>query len=319
MNHTDSSIMPKHWHIDQKKADKVVSIFQLFHRKNLENDEFETKWKRILESRICSVKSNERIKFVLAWFPCKSKNNKTKVLWHLPDKWELLALRRLQHFTDLIKEAHNPWAEITIASDGRVFNDIVWVSDLHVDEYKSELVSLLWWESDIHILGLEDLIIWERSSDIRTTFDQNFCPPIEEVQSMIINNIHTNILYCWLKKFLHEDIGWEFINMSNSKMENILKQKAKDVIRRSIWFDRVIKSSFPDHIRLSIHPHTTSNWKFWFNLIWNQDVRWTPRHNVTVQHWEEHFLMKKREAEELWYTLQSENWKPWYFINGINV
>lgn len=59
---------------------------------------------------------------VLPAFPFKSPNNDSKVLGTVPDKGEEIALAHLNGICESIKEVYEPGADITIASDGIVYN-----------------------------------------------------------------------------------------------------------------------------------------------------------------------------------------------------
>lgn len=62
------------------------------------------------------------IHLVLPGFPFKSPNSKEKVLGILPDKAEEFALAHLDSLCKSIADLHKPGAELTIISDGLVYN-----------------------------------------------------------------------------------------------------------------------------------------------------------------------------------------------------
>jgi pyoverdine/dityrosine biosynthesis protein Dit1 len=68
------------------------------------------------------VKANQPIKMCLPAFPFKSPNTKVKVLGRLPDKAEEYALAHLNGLCAAIKDIYPPGAELTIISDGIVYN-----------------------------------------------------------------------------------------------------------------------------------------------------------------------------------------------------
>src|SRR5215831_16193880 len=80
------------------------------------------------------VSTHAPIHFLLPAFPAKSPSPK-KVLGRLPDMAEELALRFLDNVCDEIKQIYPPGARITICSDGRVFSDLVGVTDQDVTDY----------------------------------------------------------------------------------------------------------------------------------------------------------------------------------------
>lgn len=68
------------------------------------------------------VNANQRVEACLPAFPFKSANKEYKVLGHLPDKAEELALHRLQSMCERIQEIYPPGCRITIISDGITYN-----------------------------------------------------------------------------------------------------------------------------------------------------------------------------------------------------
>jgi pyoverdine/dityrosine biosynthesis protein Dit1 len=84
------------------------------------------------------VAANEPIHFLLPAFPAKSPNPQ-KVLGRLPDMAEETALRFLERVSDELKHLYSPGAQISICSDGRVFSDLVGVTDEDVSNYSVEL------------------------------------------------------------------------------------------------------------------------------------------------------------------------------------
>jgi len=68
------------------------------------------------------IKNKSPIRMILPAFPAKSPNRKGKVLGALPDLGEEIALQCLQGLCDNIRQIYKPGAEVSIASDGLVYN-----------------------------------------------------------------------------------------------------------------------------------------------------------------------------------------------------
>lgn len=68
------------------------------------------------------VTAGKKIEMCLPAFPFKSSNKTYKVLGHLPDKAEELALARLESICQRIESIYPPGATIMIISDGLVYN-----------------------------------------------------------------------------------------------------------------------------------------------------------------------------------------------------
>jgi hypothetical protein len=68
------------------------------------------------------IEKGAAVPMVLPAFPFKSPNREGKALGALPDLGEEIALAHLQGFCDGIKQVYKHGAEISIASDGLVYN-----------------------------------------------------------------------------------------------------------------------------------------------------------------------------------------------------
>lgn len=68
------------------------------------------------------VRAKQKVVMCLPAFPFKSANKVEKVLGTLPDKAEELALARLNTMCATISQFYEPGAELTIISDGLVYN-----------------------------------------------------------------------------------------------------------------------------------------------------------------------------------------------------
>ncbi|MGH3883814.1 MAG: L-tyrosine/L-tryptophan isonitrile synthase family protein, partial [Pseudonocardiaceae bacterium] len=82
------------------------------------------------------------VEFVLPAFPAKSPNN-SKVLGATPDMAEWLSLEFLCAICDRVRQIYRHGAKIIICSDGRVFSDLVQISDSNVTRYQAELRELI--------------------------------------------------------------------------------------------------------------------------------------------------------------------------------
>ena len=105
------------------------------------------------------VRDGAPLLLTLPSFPCKSPNPR-KVLGHLPDYGELLALRSLQRLCLDIAKVYPPGAELLICSDGHVFADLIRVPDQHVTEYIAALRRMIAREQldRLRIYTLDDVV-----------------------------------------------------------------------------------------------------------------------------------------------------------------
>ncbi|GAB3638680.1 hypothetical protein GCM10027422_42700 [Hymenobacter arcticus] len=84
------------------------------------------------------ISQGQPIHLILPAFPAKSPNPH-KVLGKLPDLGEEIALTFLQSLCNDIRQVYAPGARISICADGRVFADLVQVSDAEVSAYNEVL------------------------------------------------------------------------------------------------------------------------------------------------------------------------------------
>ena len=112
----------------------------------------------ILENLKLAVSKNEQLNIILPAFPAKS-SNRDKTLGHLPDMGEVIALRYLNDLCRKIKDVYMPGARVIVCSDGRVFNDLVMVTDIHVDEYRNGIYEIMKEEQleNLSFYSLEDV------------------------------------------------------------------------------------------------------------------------------------------------------------------
>jgi pyoverdine/dityrosine biosynthesis protein Dit1 len=101
-------------------ATKALKIIQSYGvNEHADNHDFSVLFLPIV---VDHVKKNTPIKMILPAFPAKSPNRVDKVLGHLPDLGEELALAHLDGMCKAISEFYGPGAEVFIASDGIVYS-----------------------------------------------------------------------------------------------------------------------------------------------------------------------------------------------------
>ncbi len=99
-------------------------------------------------------------------------------------------------------------------------------------------------------------------------------------------------------------------------MRRKVKGKVRDMMLRNEAYSTLIKCFFPNHIRLSIHPHSNIH-KFGVNLVGgNPMFCGSPWHNVTVfdeadKSWG---TMKRKEAEEMGFKLSEDEYGLKFFV-----
>lgn len=264
----------------------------------------------VVRKMIEKMMRGERLRFVLPAFPAKSPNP-LKTMGKLPDLGEVLALQRLNDFCGEVTGAYAPGAEVIICSDGRVFSDVVSVSDEDISAYGEgiEVIIREFHLTHLKTFSMEDLRPELRPSELRKELLQNYAMAIEEVRSRAQAQ---QFLFNGLHRFLVEDhLG--LINASKNQLSKMMKPRALELMRRSDAWSALLNDYFPDCLRLSIHPHELTSEKFGVSLV-PGEMNWaTPWHNVTVKRNGEFILMHRSRAEALGGTIKNFGGKYAYF------
>lgn len=261
-----------------------------------------------------AIVNQQPIHFILPAFPAKSANP-DKTLSHLPDIGERLALQHLKHLLKQISTVYLPGARMTICSDGRVFNDIVGVADEAVTAYVIALKAMVaeLGADDIDFFDLADKWPTHDFAQMRQELTEYYAQPIEEIKLLVKKNQNEQLLFNGLHRFLYEDYIFLVKQLSKNQIRKIAHQHTYQLIQRSHAWSALIKSHYPNSIRLSIHPQTCKSDKLAFQLV-EGNQRWaTPWHNVVVMNEGKIQLMKNYEAKQLNTRLISHNNQPSHY------
>ena len=251
------------------------------------------------------IEQDRPIRMLLPAFPAKSANPK-KTLGHLPDHGELLALRMLNTLCAAINKIYVLGAEIIICSDGRVFNDLVFVSDRAVNEYQQQLQWLINKNNltNLSMFSLDDVFPTHDYAAMRTELAQfNTKPKIENLAQF--NGMH---------RFLFEDSLYFYPELSKNQVRKRAKALTYKVMQRSNAWSELIKTYFPSALRLSIHPQACGSDKLGIKMIPSSSMWATPWHNVLVVIDDQQQLMQREVAEAMGAKLIYDNNKPSYFL-----
>lgn len=222
------------------------------------------------------VKANRAIKMALPAFPFKSPNTKIKVLGRLPDKAEEFALAHLNGLCAAIKDIYEPGAELTIVSDGIVYNDLLSVPDSDVWAYGEALRELAKNKGFEYIrfsrLGdlvpmsvpqsLDEVSYVANATNFRVGLMNNFGSKDWNVSDKIAEDEDICLTYRGYLKFLLTDLAEKYPvsdNFSKSKFKKGTESIAKQMLVRGQAFARAVREKFGGHVRLSIHPSTGQN------------------------------------------------------------
>eukprot|EP00794_Sanderia_malayensis_P014913 gene14913-16455_t len=238
------------------------------------------------------------ISFFLPGFPCKSPNQKTKVLGNGPDMSEFLGLRLLLSTARKIQAIYSHGVIITIMSDYHTFDQYIGVSEEQYNTYYEGLRIM------IRGLGADDVIKLISLSNFPEFKDV----PSEQISKVLgeryggqryLNNFDAAaevpevfMKYSQMKKFMLSD---QSHNLPASRKANKTKEYiggvAKGMMSQGVALDAFLKSQshFTDYIRLSVHNHHPMSGKFAIDFFKNADSETpssgflrTPWHNVVV-------------------------------------
>lgn len=260
------------------------------------------------------VAAGEPIRFTLPGFPCKSPNP-AKVLGHLPDEGERLALRFLDGLCARIAAVHPPGARVVICSDGHVFSDLIQVPDRDIDAYADALRALIRAEglTRLDVFDLREVYGHRLShDDKRDLVQQHHAPALAELRSLTRSDEPTRRLYQGITRFLFEDAA--FFAGTRSALQRDCRRRAYGVMQRSRAWGELVAVHHPGAFRLSIHPQPRGSAKFGLRLLEAPDAWLTPWHSCVLEHRDgRRELLRRADAERLGRLVLREG-RPSHFV-----
>jgi pyoverdine/dityrosine biosynthesis protein Dit1 len=244
-----------------------------------------------------SIASQQPIRFILPAFPAKSPNpNKTATA--MPDLGERLALKSLNQLCKKIHAVYPLGVEIVICSDGRVFNDLVKVSDNDVNAYAQAIQEIIYQDhlSYLTTFSLDNYYCQLPYEVMREKLMYEFGESLTTLKERVKNLDHDKKLFNGIHRFIFEDQHALFSTLTKNKIRTQTKTIAYEVIRRSNAWSRLLEKHFPEAVRLSIHPQLCGSEKFGILLLKSEDAWATPWHRVVVQQGHDHVLARKATA-----------------------
>lgn len=253
-----------------------------------------------LEKIFNAVRENRRIHCILPAFPAKSPNRK-KTLSHLPDMGEYLGLTRLNQLAEKISDIYEPGARITICSDGRVFGDLVRVSDEQVSEYSFGIKNMINKHQLVHldIYTLEDYFGYSDFSKMRSSMTSSYGKSTDDIRREVLSDPNERMLFNGIHRFMFEDLKEVIQGISANQLRKIARDVSYRVIQRSHAWSHLITKKFPEGVRLTIHPYHISAGKIGMELVPGES-RWsTPWHNVVLKNGDQYSLTHRSNAEAI--------------------
>jgi len=250
------------------------------------------------------VSRNQPILFVLSAFPFKSSNRVTKVIGECPDMGEKLALRRLDGFLLAIKKIYEPGGRLVLFGDGRVYCDLSQVSDDTASDYRTTIREIHP-SPYIHWADLDIFFPTMTHVEKREALEAIFGTTYENLDFHIKTKSDFLELYCGFGKFMTEELTLPE-EWGNRRRKRQIDAVAKHMVMRNWAYAAMVKSLFPEHVRLSIHP-SSNTFKFGVSLVTMSD--WgTPWHNCALLRTDGTWvLIRRKQAIEEGHELTSTN------------
>lgn len=265
------------------------------------------------------ISQGQPIHLILPAFPAKSPNPH-KVLGKLPDLGEEIALTFLQSLCEDIRQVYAPGVRLSICADGRVFADLVQVSDADVSAYNDALKQQLQQlgTTNLDVLNLEDLLTTSSFDEARAWIISQYGEPLAELKARVRDTEHHRALFNGIHRFVSEDNLALAPEKSKNRVKEESKEIAYEVVRRSNAWTRLLAQEFPHAVRLSIHPQHPHSDKIGLRITRAVDDWLTPWHGVVVLRDNDYVLMKRSQAEDVGAELVLKDGRPSHFVAGPN-
>lgn len=257
-------------------AGKVLDIIQSYgqHLGNEQNESGETEWvgrKKFTPKVMHWVKQGVPVRMIIPAFPWKSVNRMEKVIGALPDFGEELALARLDALCRDIQKVYSPGAEVHIATDGLVFNDLLGISDDDTWNYSVELMKMAA-EKGFHtikitrvmdVLGLTEgqemtkELYMSTVAEARKQLEAQFGDAYRDVRKLMKDDEDTMLTYCGFIRFLRTDLRYSTVAAhakTSGDYRRVTKEVAMGMMMRAESFTKIILANRGDYVRLSVHP-----------------------------------------------------------------
>nr|BFD31403.1 pyoverdine biosynthesis protein PvcA [Pigmentibacter ruber] len=260
------------------------------------------------------VQKSLPIEMIIPAFPVKSPNP-NKTISCFPDYAEVLALKKLQHLCNSIKEIYPPGAIITICSDARVFCDIIPFIEDNISNYSSEIIKIIQTENlnNLSIFKLDNLFSHIDYAKMKSNFVKEFPDNVESLKRKRFYSPDFFVMFSGLNKFIYEDLVYIYQDKSKPWIRNEAKNLTFQIIQRSNTWSKLIEKNFPQALRLSIHPQSAIAKKIGVNLVDADDLWRTPWHSVCCWKDNQFFLTSKEHALALGAHLEKAEEKyPYY-------
>lgn len=246
------------------------------------------------------MQKEKELIFILPAFPAKSPSPQ-KTSGIQPDMGEVVALMELNELCENISRVYAPGARLLICSDGRVFSDVVGVSDQVIDQYALGIAQIIRDFKLHHLstLSMDDIYPGLEGDELRGILLKEFGKPLEEIKNLVQTDLQYQNLFNGIHRFLIEDQKDLHPEKTKSQICKETKRNTYELLRRSDAWSALLHQHYADELRLSIHPYPLHHEKFGIRMIRSSEKWATPWHNVLVKTETSYQLMHHREALNL--------------------
>lgn len=261
------------------------------------------------------IEQEKPLHFILPAFPAKSPNPQ-KVLSSLPDMGERVSLQFLQLMCNQIREIYAPGAKVTICSDGRVFSDLVAITDDSVTLYRDGIKQLLEEinADAIDLFNLENVFGGMSFDNMRTTLVEDYAQPVESIREQVNTEERHRQLFNGVYRLLLDDYLVLYPHKTRDQVQVECNARAYEVIQRSNAWTTSVAKQFPESLRLSIHPQPYHSEKIGIHMIKTLDPWGTPWHSAPLFDGKEFLLMKRSQIESMGATMVWHNGHPSHYV-----
>ena len=265
------------------------------------------------------VRAGQPVHFILPAFPVKSPSRR-KTLGRLPDLAEELSLAFLQRICDDVASIYAPGATMTICSDGRIFSDIVGVTDDDVTRYGTEIGAIIdrIGATSLSLFNLEDVFEAPEVGGIdfdgmRADVVERYGETIDVIRDRTRAEEAHLALFRGISRFLLEDRLGQDLGKSKNRLTKEAAADAYRMVQRSNAWGALIGEIFPDAVRLSIHPQEVHSAKIGILLADSADVWLTPWHAAVLETDGVFRLVHREDAEAMGARLVERDGRPSHF------
>ncbi|MGH3718657.1 MAG: L-tyrosine/L-tryptophan isonitrile synthase family protein [Pseudonocardiaceae bacterium] len=166
----------------------------------------------------------------------------------------------------------------------------------------------------IEFFSLEDAFGGINFDHMREELISRYSEPVSVVRERVITDPEARRIFNGVHRFLLEDQAMLQPDASRNSLRQQCKDRAYELVRRSNAWSRLVSETFPDAVRLSIHPQPCHSEKIGFHLIRTANNWLTPWHGVAVEVADGVVLVKRWEAEKLRASLVRRHGRPSHFV-----